>query len=685
MGGNRQALQRLPLAMDPQVEAVPDGGSEDAVARRPFPVPAQAGLEVGAADDVHEHEADAIADAALARLSADDRVDAAGGTHGTLRRRAAVGPEGGAVDEASSRRIEAARGGGAALPPPLRHSMEAAFDGADFSRVRLHADGAAADLSANVGAHAFTIGRDVFLGGTAPSLDSREGQHTLAHELAHTLQPDQTADAGTARRKLADTDFSAKTLSDKGLGGGFRMRGQSKFSDLGDLLDEYQQAPNRQEELRLLGLIVTKCDAWSDSSFRDKKHSKSKKVEEQDKSTEVARIRGAAVNERDDIMATMDDSLAGSLPADQQADGLARTLSRYVGISVSDLLSLSDDEFRSLYIERVYIESVKAKKGAKGSDPAAKKLSDLVFTSKDYDFTALDDGPVKDLIAKIRATKLDNNGELGQLPAPALAGSLSSVLTPEGMTEGAGIQITGNQAMLDKTKEALDAIASTQIGKELFRLLAKYGVKPDEATEEEGHEGRKPAQVVAKIWPSALATATDVNDKGDLTYGIAAGPGGVGFDPNSNRVGSEAQADKEEWRKRDASVALFHELIHVLLAMRKKDDPERWDENGLVDGREADGSVAMSDQGDMTECRIVGVAYETKLKGSDDVERTVKLPFNDAKQNPLTENQFRLQLAKVKLEKDDKAPTKAFLRPGYSDQVKAQTKLTSDESVIDIT
>lgn len=147
-------------------------------------------LHVGAASDPYEVAADRAADLALARLAGAGRLATdLPAAPAVVRRKASVGAAGGEAPADVSARIHAARGRGSALNASLRTDMESAFGGASFSGVRVHSGAEAADLSAAVGATAFTVGKDVFLGATMPSLDTAQGQHTLAHELAHTLQP----------------------------------------------------------------------------------------------------------------------------------------------------------------------------------------------------------------------------------------------------------------------------------------------------------------------------------------------------------------------------------------------------------------------------------------------------------------------------------------------------------------
>lgn len=70
---------------------------------------------------------------------------------------------------------------GQPLGGPLRAEMEARL-GADFSDVRLHTGATAQRSAAEIGARAYTSGRDVVIGAGGGD------KHTLAHELTHVIQ-----------------------------------------------------------------------------------------------------------------------------------------------------------------------------------------------------------------------------------------------------------------------------------------------------------------------------------------------------------------------------------------------------------------------------------------------------------------------------------------------------------------
>jgi hypothetical protein len=76
---------------------------------------------------------------------------------------------------------------GKALEPEARGFMEPRF-GHDFSGVRIHTDSFAERTANDLGAEAFTIGRDIFFGAGRHNLAAPTGRRLLVHELTHTVQ-----------------------------------------------------------------------------------------------------------------------------------------------------------------------------------------------------------------------------------------------------------------------------------------------------------------------------------------------------------------------------------------------------------------------------------------------------------------------------------------------------------------
>lgn len=99
------------------------------------------------------------------------------------------------------------RGGGQPLPEQVRDAVEPVV-GADLSRVRLHTDARADQLTRALRARACTTGSEIFLRRGEYRPGSAPGRRLLAHELAHVAQQQGSA-AGTGaiqRMKIAGLD-----------------------------------------------------------------------------------------------------------------------------------------------------------------------------------------------------------------------------------------------------------------------------------------------------------------------------------------------------------------------------------------------------------------------------------------------------------------------------------------------
>jgi hypothetical protein len=68
-----------------------------------------------------------------------------------------------------------------------RAEMETGF-GADFSQVNIHTGSQAVQMNKELGAQAFTHGKDIYFNEGKYNPNSNAGKHLLAHELTHTIQ-----------------------------------------------------------------------------------------------------------------------------------------------------------------------------------------------------------------------------------------------------------------------------------------------------------------------------------------------------------------------------------------------------------------------------------------------------------------------------------------------------------------
>lgn len=83
--------------------------------------------------------------------------------------------------------IQSTRGNGNRMDAETSSFMSRRI-GADFSGVNIHNDAAAASLSTQLNAKAFTVGVDIYFNRGMYDPSSAEGKHLLAHELTHVVQ-----------------------------------------------------------------------------------------------------------------------------------------------------------------------------------------------------------------------------------------------------------------------------------------------------------------------------------------------------------------------------------------------------------------------------------------------------------------------------------------------------------------
>lgn len=93
---------------------------------------------------------------------------------------------------------------------------------ADFSRIRIHADGRAAEAAQSLGAAAFTAGRDIVFGRGRYAPETAEGRRLLAHELTHSVQQ-QTASGATPAIQRQALSYDKTAISIPPLPRGFTL------------------------------------------------------------------------------------------------------------------------------------------------------------------------------------------------------------------------------------------------------------------------------------------------------------------------------------------------------------------------------------------------------------------------------------------------------------------------------
>ena len=185
----RLVQPRLPVAENVANPALPP-------VRQAAPIGPQTKLRVSSPGDAAEQEAQTIGQR-VAGMS--DPVASlpispiSPGTSPNLYRRAA--------DTAAATPVITYQGhsDGMPLPGSVRAFMEPRF-GADFSLVRIHTDEAAATLSEQYRAQAFTVGRDIYFGRGQFQPGAATGRELIAHELTHTIQQGAATAPGLSAR-----------------------------------------------------------------------------------------------------------------------------------------------------------------------------------------------------------------------------------------------------------------------------------------------------------------------------------------------------------------------------------------------------------------------------------------------------------------------------------------------------
>jgi hypothetical protein len=102
------------------------------------------------------------------------------------------------LDEQTAARIKAERGGGQPVDEAAQQRMTAAT-GHDLSDVKVHTSAEADTLNHELGAKAFTTGRDIYFREGEYNPHSAEGQELLSHELTHVVQQGTGAVGGASR------------------------------------------------------------------------------------------------------------------------------------------------------------------------------------------------------------------------------------------------------------------------------------------------------------------------------------------------------------------------------------------------------------------------------------------------------------------------------------------------------
>jgi hypothetical protein len=136
---------------------------------------------------------------------------------------------------------------GQSLSAPLRARVGGAIEG-DLRNVRVHAGPASQSAASLIGARAFTVGSDIYLGRAAQGLPPSERDRLLTHEAVHTVQQGgRPAAASPGMRISAPGDSSEVAAS--GVAAALSQPGTSRSLALRDAMRGGGAAPHVQRDL----------------------------------------------------------------------------------------------------------------------------------------------------------------------------------------------------------------------------------------------------------------------------------------------------------------------------------------------------------------------------------------------------------------------------------------------------
>jgi outer membrane protein OmpA-like peptidoglycan-associated protein len=184
----------------------------------------QTKLRINEPGDIHEQEADRVAEQVM-RMPASEVPIAAAPVQ--ISRKCAACEEEGKLQKKETETVQASGGEAPARVHEVLHSPGQPLDaatrayfeprfGRDFSRVRVHADAAAGHSAREINAHAYTVGHNVVFGVGRFAPATHEGRRLIAHELTHVVQQSGLGHAARQPTRISnahDADARAKVAA----------------------------------------------------------------------------------------------------------------------------------------------------------------------------------------------------------------------------------------------------------------------------------------------------------------------------------------------------------------------------------------------------------------------------------------------------------------------------------------
>jgi hypothetical protein len=161
------------------------------------------------------------------------------------------------LDQETADRIDRERGGGQPLDSSIQARMGEALQ-TDLSQVQVHTSPEADTLNQELGARAFTTGRDVFFREGAYDPHSSAGQELITHELTHVVQQGSGTVSGAGRMTVnapgdayeQEADAKAKAVAGAQAGGQVQQQEIPEEEEVQAKALQRQEVPEEEEQLQ---------------------------------------------------------------------------------------------------------------------------------------------------------------------------------------------------------------------------------------------------------------------------------------------------------------------------------------------------------------------------------------------------------------------------------------------------
>lgn len=185
------------------------GSCSDCENKKLLGKPVQHKLRINEPGDVHEQEADRVAEQVMQMVEPGKDMDSTAPTAPLVQRRV-TGTSTAGIGAAPPIVNEVLSSPGKPLDLAT-HAFFAPRFGYDFGKVRVHSDRIAGVSAAAVNALAYTVGDHIVLGSEASMPTSAAARHVLGHELVHVVQQSRSSGSSHLQR-LAPEDVSEELV-----------------------------------------------------------------------------------------------------------------------------------------------------------------------------------------------------------------------------------------------------------------------------------------------------------------------------------------------------------------------------------------------------------------------------------------------------------------------------------------